>query len=151
MKALIFLMAACSLSAAAAADVPAALKPTQAIAHVMKIEDLVEGSVAYRVDFCEQDDCDMFQADTAHVSELADYSQLFLSTHSEYLNATPKQLDPPAVAAALSKGAKRYSCPADKNQTRCVMHALFKAGHLKRYTRTWKDGEVFQKVGEGGQ
>src|SRR5579885_524255 len=102
------------MAGASAAGIPPALKSTQDIAHVMEIEDLMHGTVLYRVDFCEKGDCDMFQTDAAHVQELADYSQLFLDTHPDYLNATPKQLDPAAVASALSRGAKQYGCAPDK-------------------------------------
>jgi hypothetical protein len=151
MKTLVFLASLSVVAGAAAADVPTPLKSTQAFAHVMRLEDLIHGTVTYRVDFCDQGDCDMIQADAAHAAALADYSLLFASTHPDYLAASPKPLDDAAMASVLSKGAKQYGCTQDKGPTQCTMHALFKAGKLKRFILTQKDAASYEEVDEDGQ
>jgi hypothetical protein len=145
------LVAACLAAGPAAADGPATLQPVESFARVMKLEDLIHGTVTYRVDFCSEGDCDMFLADPDHLSALKDFSVLFASTDKDYVATLKAPPDSSVVAAILANGTKKYGCQADPNETRCVMHGLYQAGKLKRYSYLTKDGYFYEEVDEDGK
>lgn len=150
MKIETLVLAGCLVAGTAAAEAPPALQPVAAFAGVVRLDDLIQGTSSYRVDFCTDGDCDMFLADSGHMRELSDYSMLFASTDLDYVAKLTTPLDTKAIASILDRDAKKYGCKADGKETICVMHALYLGGKLKRYSFLTKDADVYEEVDEEG-
>jgi hypothetical protein len=152
MKQLLLLGAICLSCPALADTTPAALQPVTKIARVNKVEDLVTGKVTYRAEFCLYEDCDIFETSPAYAEELADFSYVFAASKGdEYELSLHATFDQEKLAEVLDRDGKKYGCAADKDRSKCTMHALFVAAKLKRYLLTEGDEDLFNEVGEAGE
>lgn len=170
MKALVLLLAAMAImpvSAAGKPDTFAMLKGAK-LTTVTKMEDLGTGAVIYRIEFCS-DDCDRFEAADSKLAIFADYAYLFVVYSGHYDKYMPERsavikvahdLPNPLVADAKEKGyaqavldsyRDQYHCPTGEGERKCVMHALFKAGGVRRYFVRYDEGEGYGPVDEDGK
>ena len=158
MKTLFLLAALCAVPAVAADTIPGEFKDIMKLANVNKIENLSANTTVYRVEFCPDQKCDMFVADQSKSAILADYAYLFAvyDENDDYYSGaagkTTSAAQRQSIAdAILQRDAKSDGCPADYRQVKCVMHALFEAGKLKRYSSNADEGTTYTEVDEDGK
>jgi len=129
------------------------------VAVIKAEENLASHVTVYRAYLCDQGDCEMFESAADGAASLADFAYLFAVSHQGdgYVNA--KQWTAPAgqadaaADAILKRDNKTYGCDASQvaAQQMCVLHALFKAGNLKRYYTKQGDAETIEQVDEDGK
>lgn len=151
MKIETLLLAGYLVAGPAMAETPEVLQSLKEFAGVVRLDDLIQGTVSYRVDFCSEGDCDMFLADPKHLSILRDFSVLFVSTDADYLATLAAPPSKDGIVAILDRGAKKYGCQPNHDETECVMHGLYQEGKLKRYVYLTKDEYVYDEVAEDGK
>ena len=158
MKTLFLVAALCVTPAIMADTVPSEFMDIMKLASVNKIENLSSNTTVYRVEFCPDQTCDMFAADQSNSAILADYAYLFAvyDESADYYSGTAGKTTSAAqrqsiADAILQHDAKSYGCPAGDQQVKCVMHALFKVGKLKRYSSNADEGTTYTEVDEDGQ
>src|SRR5882724_2435055 len=137
-------IASLSIGASAIAAEPTHVFDTIMKDHVASVEteeNLSSHAFVYRAYLCRDGDCDMFESTPENTAPLADFAYLFAvyDLGDEFINA---QKNPAPIAqtdatgdAILKRNSKLYGCGNSQTKTeqKCVMHALFKAGNLKRY------------------
>lgn len=170
MKALILLIAASTSMAAWADGKPdtlAILKHAK-FTSTREMKDLSTGAITYRIEFCSDEVCDRFEGAGDKLRMLSDYAYLFAvyaGTYDTYTaprsvvfnNKKDLQAPNPMVTDAKEKGyaqavldayRDQYHCPQDKEERKCVMHALFKVAGVRRYSVRYDEGESYSPVDE---
>ena len=161
MRLFISIALSCCTLAVSADELPAALKPVAQFAGVQKQDNLTAGTVVYQVNFCLKDgDCAEFSARPEDAQPLADFAILFARYRvgNDYFDghnpAGTPQITPAQMAAladaAMESNLKKYSCQDAKNRPDCVLHGLFTAGGLKRYSFSSGDADEEREVDEDG-
>ena len=124
------------------------------LARVSKLEDLTAKTTVYRIDFCLRDGCDMFAANPSKAAILADFSILLAAglddEYYELHKGSTAASRGAAADAILARDSKLFGCLPDKQQRKCVMHALYAKGGIKRYSYTEGDAITYEEVAEDG-
>ena len=146
-------------------DTYAMLKQAR-MAYIKKMEDLATNAATYRIELCDEGSCDRFEAHESKLQELSDYVYLFAVFSGQYDKYYPdvadvvtkhELRDDPMVSDAKNKGyaqavmdayRSQYGCPQGPDERKCIMHGLFKAADVKRFSVGYDEGETYGEVDE---
>jgi len=125
----------------------------QGLVGLTKRENLSGGTTTYRIEFFGPDDIDMFEADAANLEMLADYAYLYALYVGVYQNFSVEYLGVhpyyPLVSTGLKDGTgqalldhyrEQFKCAKDKDEQKCVLHGLKKAGGIRHYLDRFDEG-----------